>query len=696
MALPKKNQMTQILFLMVDGTDFATIESGLTAMPTGKFYGVNHGVSTAMTSGAISKTISHVRSGLYRATIKAAEANYDFVDYRFIHASAADQHVQMQYRDADDSDLLSMMVLIQSLASDAASAAQQANSRVLLNLSRISDIASFLVVMSGMVSDVDSALSSQFAAGQALDASTLSDLRSAITAAQSINASDFSDLRSAIAGVTATLSVSDISDIASAVRAVLVSDLSDILSAAQQTNSRVLLTQSRVSDTLSMLSDFYSDFQSRVPKLVATNSQVSDLHSDLRSFLVVLSDQISDLNSDMRSLVTTTGVQLNASSFSDLRSAIAAVTVAVTVSDISDIASAVWANTIGARVDSRILLSQSRISDTYSMLSDFLSDFQSRVPKLVATNSQLSDLHSDLRSYLVGMSGMLSDVQSSLSNAHSDIISAIGNVSVALNASDISDISSAVLAGFTGISQSDISNIASAVEAILASRISDIYSAAQQTNSRALVLQSLVSDVDSALTSQFAAGVQLNASSLSDIRSAITAAAVSLDASTMSNIASQVWAHTVGARVDSRVLLTQSLVSDMGSYLVGMSGMLSDTHSAATQASSRALATFDQASDIYSLLSDLSSDVGELSGVLSGFESDFQSRFPATIPELTADPGATPTWAQAEALVFGWLKHDTTGTPTKRLLKNAAGATVLSGLVNWDGTLSVFNQGKLS
>ncbi len=76
------------------------------------------------------------------------------------------------------------------------------------------------------------------------------------------------------------------------------------------------------SDVYSLLSDHHSDFQSRVPKLVATNSQVSDLSSDVKS-------------------------------------AIAAMTVAVSASDISDIASAVWANTIGARVDSRILVAQS-------------------------------------------------------------------------------------------------------------------------------------------------------------------------------------------------------------------------------------------------------------------------------------------------------------------------------------------------
>src|SRR5262249_21322248 len=65
------------------------------------------------------------------------------------------------------------------------------------------------------------------------------------------------------------------------------------------------------------------------------------------------------------------------------------------------------------------------LSDTYSLLSDFQSDFQSRVPKRVATDSQLSDLTSDLKSYLVGMSGMLSDTYSLLSDANSDLRSQI-------------------------------------------------------------------------------------------------------------------------------------------------------------------------------------------------------------------------------------------------------------------------------
>ena len=85
---------------------------------------------------------------------------------------------------------------------------------------------------------------------------------------------------------------------------------SDAASAAAQANSRVLLVQSRlsdldsrlasdISDVKSALSDFQSDFQSRVPKAVATASYLTEMSA-------VLSDTysaFSDFQSDFQSLV---------------------------------------------------------------------------------------------------------------------------------------------------------------------------------------------------------------------------------------------------------------------------------------------------------------------------------------------------------------------------------------------------------
>jgi hypothetical protein len=259
------------------------------------------------------------------------------------------------------------------------------------------------------------------------------------------------------------------------------------------------------------------------------------------------------------------------------------------------------AHSAAAQANSRVLVNQSYLSDIRSHVSDLQSDFQSRVPKAVATNSQLSDLASDLRSYLAGMSGAISDVYSSISAA------------------------------------ADASDVASAVAVELASRLSDILSAAQQTNSRVIIIQSQVSDVYSQL-SDFRSdlvslvtttGVGLNASTMSDLRSAINGLTVSLDASNISDIASAVVAalpitslvsdaHSAAAQANSRILVIQSRLSDLDSRLVSD---LSDVISATAQINSRVLLNQSRISDIYSLVSDLHSDVGVISGVVSDISS---------------------------------------------------------------------------
>ena len=909
MANPKKNQILQFMTPFVDKTDFASVESGVTSGFTQRLWGVKHGVSTATVAKTPSKTLSVVRSGVFRVTLKSTEvSDFDQVFWQGTHASCADQLWSFNLVDNDDSDVMSTLTVIQSMASDAHSAAAQANSRVLLIQSRLSDLDSRLVsdlsdvlsavnvgnsrvllnqsrisdtysMLSDMYSDFQSRVPKRVATDSQLSdvhsdlrsliggitatisasdisdivsavdatlASRLSDILSAAQQANSrilinqsrisdtysmlsdmqsdllslltttgvqLNASTMSDLRSAINGITVSITASDISDIASAVDATLASRLSDILSAAQQTNSRVLVVQSLTSDVYSSLSDVHSDLLSLLTTTgVQLNaSTMSDLRSAINGVTATLSvsdisdiasavdaalasrlsdilsaaqqgnsrvlvvqsmasdvySLLSDTDSDLRSLLTTTGVQLNASTMSDLRSAIA--DGGLSASNISDIASAVYATVISnlsdilsaaQQTNSRVLVNQSRISDTYSMLSDMYSDFQSRVPKRVATDSQLS-------------------------NVHSDIISNLANISVTLTASDISDIASAVIANLPGLNASDISDIASAVDVILSSRLSDILSAAQQGNSRVLVVQSMTSDVYSLLSDansdlrslMTTTGVQLNASTMSDIRSAIADGGIT--ASGISDIASAVYAALVSNLSDilsaaqqgnSRILLTQSMTSDVYSMLSNLNSDLlslltttgvqlnastmsdlrsaivdggvtassisdiasavrailvsdlSDILSAAQQANSRALVIQSQTSDIYSLLSDVSSDLGVMSGVLSdaysglqqvnsrvlvnqsqvsdiysllsGLESDIQSRFPATIPELTTDPGATPTWAQAEAMQFMWLKNNTKSTSTKRFLRNNAGTTVLSATIGDDGTS--FVQGKLA
>jgi hypothetical protein len=147
MASPKKAALHQVFVPMVDATDFVSIESGVTASQfnagTRKFFGINTGGSAAATSGAISKVASLVKSGVFRVTLKGTENNYDQMMIRINGVTGcAEQIIVWSNVDNDDSDIMSALTLIQSMASDAASAAQQANSRVLVAQSFLSDIRS--------------------------------------------------------------------------------------------------------------------------------------------------------------------------------------------------------------------------------------------------------------------------------------------------------------------------------------------------------------------------------------------------------------------------------------------------------------------------------------------------------------------------------------------------------------------------
>lgn len=282
--------------------------------------------------------------------------------------------------------------------------------------------------------------------------------------------------------------MSRLSDLASDLRSYVVesrSQLSDVQSTLTIVNSRVLLTQSAASDAASAAQQGNS-------RVLLCQSRISDVQSFL-----------SDFQSDLLSHLDTTGVGLNASTMSDVRSAINALTVTIGASDISDIASAVVAG----------LPVTSAVSDIYSMLSDLMSDFQSRVPKRVATDSQLSNLHSDLLSYLAGMSGVQSDIYSNLSDLKSDFQSRVPKA-VATN-SQLSDLASDLRSYLVAMSGA-LSDVESQLDLVPTANNSDAIS---NVYSLLALVASNVSDVES----QIDAGIEIGASSMSDLRSAITA-----------------------------------------------------------------------------------------------------------------------------------------------------------------------------
>lgn len=810
--------MNQIMFPMVDKTDFATVESGITASDfnsaaTKKFFGVNHGVSDAFTSGTLSKAATLVRSGIFQQTAKAAETNYDYLIYKFTHPSCADQLLIFETYTDDDSDIMSrlsdffsdfqsrvpklvatnsqlsdlhsdlrsFLIVMSGVLSDVYSDLSDLHSDV-TDLSGIvsdfysdfqsrvpkrvatdsqlsdlhSDLRSFLIVMSGVQSDVHSGVqllqsafightgstasqvtdpstveidgidhddqfngyyfkvlggsqvdelrlivdtlktASQIVVKPALNSRLASGIDYVILAGNPFQSDMHSDLRSRV------------SEVGSDLRSYLLGlsgTLSDTYSLLTVVDSRVLANQSQVSDIDSMLtvmsdilSDFYSDFQSRVPKRVATDSYLSDVHSDLQSRIAGITASVSTSDmSDIASRVWATAlaeklVTLNPSDMSDLRSAIAAGPAAtVTASDISNIASAVWANVVGARVDSRVLLNLSRLSDVYSMLSDVYSDFQSRVPKRVATDSYLSDVHSDLASKIAG-------------------------ITASVSASDISDIASAVWANTIG------ARVDSRVLLNL-SRISDVYSLASD----------LLSEFQSRVPKRVATDSYLS-DIHSDLASKIAGLTVTVTASDMSDIASRVWATTEGARVDSRLLVVVSQVSDIDSMLTSMSGLQSDIYSLLSDVQSdfqsrvpKRVATDSQLSDlasdlrsyltglsstqsdIYSLLSDLHSDVTITSGIISDIYSNLQagvvvgassisdiqsSIWARADTEVTTIPAAAANYADKLNWMFQTSRNKRRTNATKDIVYRDDGTTVTASAALSAITDSRFVRGE--
>ena len=486
MSAIKRGQDNQILFTLYTkstGVQYsAATASQVSSART--LYGVVHGGATAAVSKSISRAPSLVRSGLFRLSIKSAEvSNFDEV---LVHIEGNTSLILpfnglFPVETVDDSDIYSALTLIQSMASDAASAAAQANSRVLLTQSIASDTYSAVILTQSLASDAASAAAQANSRALVIQ-SMVSDVDSALT-------SRFSDLHSLVSTTGVILTASALSDVGSAVWAQrwnthsgvstfgsaferIMSAASDAASAAAQANSRILVTQS-------MASDAYS-------AIIVTQSLVSDVDSSLNSRF-----------SDLHSLLSTTGTVLTASAMSDM-------------------ASQVWAHVVGARVDSRVTLTQSMASDAASaaaqansralVVQSLVSDVQSA---LTVVQSMASDAHSAAaqgNSRALVVQSMLSDVQSAValtqslaSDAASAATLAASRALVATSAASDAQSAAAVASSRALVIQSMLSDVQSAV-ALTQSMASDAASAAQQANSRVLLNQSRVSDIYSLLS----------------------------------------------------------------------------------------------------------------------------------------------------------------------------------------------------
>jgi len=554
-------------WVMVDSTDFATPESALSAATKIKIYGqLNTAAGTNFVSsgtGSLTNDITHVgasATGQYHIALAVADlsdASAAFYDHYVITLSATGAAYQTIIADGERTDTS----YISALLSDIYSAVTIGNSRVLLAQSYASDAHSAAILAASTASEAQS--------NALLILSRLSDLDSRL-------ASDVSDILSSTRGLSDFQS--KMSDTVSDILSTLGSQFA-VLSNYQSNASNYLSYISGIvsglgagQSTSAIADKVWSDFGS---KAGATPSQLYSVLllaassvSDVQSYLVDMSGMLSDTHS-----AAVVAQSIGASDLSDLRSAIAAGPAAtITASDISDIASAV-----GDALASR--------------LSDILS-------AAVQTNSRV----------LV--------VQSLASDAYSAAV-----VAQSIGASDMCDLRSAIAGVTAVVSASDISDIASAVRAALVSDLSDILSAAAQTNSRALVIQSMVSDVDSALSSQFA----VNTSTLSDIHSAAILAA-SNASEAQSNIL------LVQSRLSDFQSAYTSDISDVRSMLTALSDAISNVDSAINSQYSDLLSTMG------SQYSDLKSAVGAVSVTIGASDiSDLASQVVSAITSAVMD-----------------------------------------------------------
>jgi len=170
--------------------------------------------------------------------------------------------------------------------------------------------------------------------------------------------------------------------------------------------------------------------------------------------------------------------------------------------------------------------------------------------------------------------------------------------------------------------------------------LSDTHSQAARTYSRTLLAASNISDVQSylvALSAQVSDIDSTLASQYSDVISKIGGITTSIDASAISDIASRVKAVLDSDLSDilssarsarSVAVLNASAISDVQSYLAGMSAVLSDvdsgvkaTQSLASDAHSQAARTYSRALLNASAISDVQSYLADLSGAISDLDS---------------------------------------------------------------------------
>jgi hypothetical protein len=520
----KKNTGNQILFILTKSGDGSHAKGATVSQVTAggaSYVLVSNGSAAVASKGTISRAASLVKSGVFRQSLKAAECNGDMALYMFTATScalqlipvtfeantpgetysrvllngslASDAHSQCVLATSAARQAASRALVIQSLASDAQSMAQQTYSRVMLTASLASDAHSQAVLATSAARQVNS----RALIVQSLASDTHSQCVLAVSAARQGNSralliqSLASDAVSAARAVVVTIGASDISAIASTVASAVLaagvggdnasriwaySDAAATKSAAEQANARALVIQSLASDAESQAQRSYSAVQlatsaarQGVSRALIVQSLASDAHSQaLRVYSAVAAGAGGATPSEVWAYPNAAAV-LSAAQEANSR-------VLVVQSAASDaVALGVLSTSAARQAAARALVIQSLASDTHSQAARTYSAVAAGAGG--ATPSEVwaySDAAAVLSAARKGSSRVLT-VQSLASDAQSVAAAAYSRCVLATSAA----------------------RQGSSRALVVQSLVSDTHSAAIQGLSRALSIQSLVSDVHS-------------------------------------------------------------------------------------------------------------------------------------------------------------------------------------------------------
>lgn len=275
MARFKKNAKNQILFNLTKSGDGSFAKGAVASdvsIAVPYYIGVAAGSAVA-SKGNISIMPSLVQSGIFRATLKAAECNFDMAMYCFDGTSTALQIVPVVFDTDNDVMIYSRVSDVQSQAVMAASAAKQGNSRALVTQSLASDVHSNVVLATSAARKGASQAVKGYSA-TLLTQSLTSDAVSQTILATSAARKGFSQAVKSYSGVLLTQSLT--SDVHSQT-VLAISAARKGYSQAIKSYSAALLTQSLASNTHSQAARTYSAVKSLTVALADSDiSQISE------------------------------------------------------------------------------------------------------------------------------------------------------------------------------------------------------------------------------------------------------------------------------------------------------------------------------------------------------------------------------------------------------------------------------------